>query len=383
MILFGVAEKFFPLARGIWPPHYFSDSPKLKEDEDVIKEEPMVFRPQPHYSSAREVSPETSLKAEATPRHLPPTSSGKRKECDIEPNTVIGLPNFSSKRVEKTPVPSNGPFRSILSVPFGKWNDIESAIMMMEPDWTPKQRGSLIESLIQFLELKVTTEGFIPAHLVAPTRLVEKAWRALIMDTRLYKKVVTIIQSFHNKTKKPIHYSVLEYSEEHTSNYYAKVRRTQSLMKSYYGSEMPESLDDADTVCSEGDTSTLTDAMARFDLKTTFSGFAGFGKFDPDIIQKKIKDGFDSIEKVVNATSATNKEPVVKRQRVSSPPQSTATSTNGTSAIFQGSSCMNILEETCTLQDDVESFQIEEHSIMGGEHGIEVLREPPAIKRYL
>jgi hypothetical protein len=342
----------------------------------------MVFRLQPR-PLTREVSPASAPKEELNLGlylNLDLPSTAKRKAgCDIERNTVIDLPNSTGKKIEQRSAISSGQFRSVLSQPFARWNDIETAIMLFEPDWTPKQRGSLIESLTQFLELRISMEEYIPSHLLAPTRLVERAWRAVILDTRLYRKVCVAIQAFHNKPKKPVHYSILEYSEEHTSEYFKKVRRTQSLMKTYYGTEMPESLDDAESVCSAGDTSTLTDVMGRWQgIKSTFSGF---GNFNPEHIQKKIQC---SIDQVVSATYQV-KEPEQKRQRTYSPPQSTTTrkpelggmlAEDPSSVAFEGTSCIGIFEETLKF-DDEDAPTMASKSIVGTEEGVEVSLPPP------
>jgi hypothetical protein len=164
-----------------------------------------------------------------------------------------------------------GRFQSVLDRPFNKWNEMEDVLAIFVPGWNHTERGCLLQHLVHFLELKVVMEEHIPGHLLAPTKLVNKAWQALVLESRLYKRVTFTIQSFHGRPRSQIHYSLLADMEGAT--YESQLRRTQSLFQCYYGQYMPISLDDVESDCSAmDDASALTDALAGWGLNQRCAG---------------------------------------------------------------------------------------------------------------
>jgi hypothetical protein len=154
-----------------------------------------------------------------------------------------------------------GQFLSVLDRPFSKWNEMERVLAAFVPEWTHTERGCLLQHLIHFLELKVVMEEQIPGHLLAPTKLVNKAWQALVLESRLYKKVTGTIQSFHGRKRFQIHYSLM--TDMEGAMYESMLRRTQSLFACYYGRQMPNRLHDVKSNFPVmDDASALTDAVA-------------------------------------------------------------------------------------------------------------------------
>lgn len=162
-------------------------------------------------------------------------------------------------------------FQSVLDRPFNKWNEMEDVLAAFVPEWNHTERGCLLQHLIHFLELKVVMEEHIRGHLLAPTKLVNKAWQALVLESRLYKKVTSTIQSFHGRPRCQIHYSLI--TDTKGAIYENMMDRTQSLFRIYYGRQMPISLHDVESDCSVmDDASALTDAVAGWGLNQRCAG---------------------------------------------------------------------------------------------------------------
>jgi hypothetical protein len=179
-------------------------------------------------------------------------------------------------------------FQSVLDRPFNKWNEMEDVLAAFVPEWNHTERGYLLQHLIHFLELKVVMEENIPGQLLAPTKLVDKAWQALVLESRLYKKVTGTIQSFHGRPRCHVHYSLLTGMKG--DMYESQLHRTQSLFQCYYGGQqMPISLDDVlgSGDCSaamDDDASSLTDVLTGLGLNqrsAAGSSDSGIGKCSP------------------------------------------------------------------------------------------------------
>ena len=134
------------------------------------------------------------------------------------------------------------PFQSVLTKPFGLWNELEA--LMVLPEWSPSQRSCLIKNVIRFLELRVVLEEYRTNKLLAPTELVKKAWHVLILETELYRNVTFAIQDFHGRPHRMIHHATSKNSEKRSVE--ERLDRTQSLFMSYYGSQMPSELREID-----------------------------------------------------------------------------------------------------------------------------------------
>jgi hypothetical protein len=135
----------------------------------------------------------------------------------------------------------SGHFVSVLDHPFNKWNDIDIVISIAEPEWGNQQRGCVIRQLINFLELKVVMDDYTPGpRVLDPSSVVAKAWKALLLETKLYQRVCCIIQDFHGRTRQMIHHSLTR-GDNDTGE---RLSRTQALFHSYFGGMMPTTIDD-------------------------------------------------------------------------------------------------------------------------------------------
>lgn len=132
-------------------------------------------------------------------------------------------------------------FKSVLDRPFRFWKGIDSVLESTQPDWSTSQRGRLIHHLIHFLELKIGFHEYIPAGLLLPSPVVDRAWMALVLETKLYKKVTRHIQDFHGKPRKSIHYSMLAMNK---GNQQERLKHTQELFQLYFREMMPVSIED-------------------------------------------------------------------------------------------------------------------------------------------
>ena len=156
-------------------------------------------------------------------------------------------------------------FESVLSKPFEKWNEVETVAAEFLPNWTNTQRSFVIRYLIQFLELKVVMEEYKPDQLLAPTRVIDKAWQALALETRLYRRVIHAIQDFHGRPHRMIHYSLRLFDQTAGAE---RLKRTQSLFKVYFNDNMPTSLDEIGASdASLMDASALTDALGFWNFQ--------------------------------------------------------------------------------------------------------------------
>jgi hypothetical protein len=185
----------------------------------VIPPQPDPFTP-PH---PRSPVPEiflTRKRKNVSPRYTAPT---KFQRIEESPN---------SKKPER--------FQSVLDRPFVHWKELDSVLATLFPEWTHYQRARIIHHLIHFLELKIGLNESIPEGLLSPSPVVDNAWRAIILETQLYQKVLKQIQDFHGKPRKMVHYSIFQQQTD-TEN---KLRRTQSLFQVYFLETMPLSIAD-------------------------------------------------------------------------------------------------------------------------------------------
>lgn len=132
-------------------------------------------------------------------------------------------------------------FKSVLDRPFRFWKAVDSVLESTQPDWSPYQRGRLIHHLIHFLELKIGFDQYIPAGLLLPSPVVDEAWMALVLETKLYKQVTRHIQDFHGKPRKSIHFSMLAMNK---GNQQERLKRTQELFQLYFREQMPVTIED-------------------------------------------------------------------------------------------------------------------------------------------
>ena len=137
----------------------------------------------------------------------------KRKGGGNSPNRLPAADKATTKSPRLSTLLESTEFESVLDKPFDKWNDIEVVISMSIPEWSHRQRGCIILHLIRFLELKVLMDEYVGNQLLSPSRLIEQAWRALILETLLYKRVTCSIQDFHGRSRRMIHHSVLRQSD--------------------------------------------------------------------------------------------------------------------------------------------------------------------------
>jgi hypothetical protein len=175
-------------------------------------------------------------------------------------------------------------FESVLSQPFQKWNEIEIVVAEFLPEWSNTQRSSAIQSLVQFLELKVVMEEYRPGHLLAPTEVIDKVWQALVLETRLHRRVTSAIQDFHGRPHRMIHYSLRILNKK---AFEEQLQRTQSLFKIYFDDTMPSSLDEIDNELSLTDTSALTEVLGIWNFQAPACSSIEVGGPVPRIIEKK------------------------------------------------------------------------------------------------
>jgi hypothetical protein len=174
----------------------------------------------------------------------------------------------------------NTKFESVMDRPFSPWNDMEAVIAKFVPSWTHRHRGCILRHTIRFLELKVVMDELVSSHLLEPSRLVEVAWRALLLETRLYKRVTCYIHDFHGRKRRTIHHSMVNLHNEPVHLARDRFLRAQSLFQCCYGEQMPvtlEDLDAADTASSLDDTSEITDALDRIQIANDWTTLMGAG----------------------------------------------------------------------------------------------------------
>ena len=126
-------------------------------------------------------------------------------------NTNVNGKNSLDAWKKPTPTPK-AYFESVLDQPYPLFFDIDDLFTSYIPEWDYSQRGHMVHHLIQFLELKVSMEEYSPAardSLLAPTPMVDKAWRVLVTETELYQQVIGSIQDFHGRPRQMVHYSVM------------------------------------------------------------------------------------------------------------------------------------------------------------------------------
>jgi hypothetical protein len=152
--------------------------------------------------------------------HSPPRQLPARQQQQPTPPSI--MPTVTSTK-----------FESILDRPFTLWKELDSVFSVLIPEWNSQERGHMSHHLVHFLELKIGMDEYIPDHMLAPSPLVDQAWRALILETQLYTRVTQAIQDFHCKPHKMIHYSIFRKGDE------TKICRTQSLFQVYFRDKMP------------------------------------------------------------------------------------------------------------------------------------------------
>ena len=130
-------------------------------------------------------------------------------------------------------------FQSVLDRPLPFWGELDQILASLT-EWTKSQRSRMIHYLIQFLELKIGLNDFIPDKLLMPTPPIDQAWRCIVVETQLYQKLIKLIQDFHGKPRKMIHYSVqTNFTSAASAQHQDKLRRTQSLFRVYFMDSMP------------------------------------------------------------------------------------------------------------------------------------------------
>lgn len=245
-----------------------------------------------------------------------------RKRKDREVRISLPADDKSSTAVRTSTVIER--FLSVLDRPFKRWNEVENVLAAFVPEWNHTERGCLLQHLIHFLELKVVMEEErISGQLLAPTKLVNKAWQALVLESRLYKKVTCTIQSFHGRRRCQIHYSLM--TDMKGAMYESMVRRTQSLFQCYYGRQMPVSLQDVELDClAMDDASALTDAVAGW----------GFNQHCGGVNNNLVNSSSRRVQLEVSSTSIGDK-PFVREKRFST-----------------AEACMNALRATMSYADE-------------------------------
>jgi hypothetical protein len=142
-------------------------------------------------------------------------------------------------------------FISVLDQPFQYWSELNTIFRQVFA-WTPSQRGRMVHHLIHFLELKLGVDEYDAAGLLLPTLVVEEAWRALVLETSLYRDVLNFLHDFHGKPRKIIDYSLVRCSGVPQKDRIDKVRRTQSLFLVYFQETMPVNINDEPSMPSSG-----------------------------------------------------------------------------------------------------------------------------------
>ena len=211
------------------------------------------------------------------------TASSSLSSPSAIKNTDVNGKNPWNAWKKPTPTPK-AYFESVLDQPYPLFFDIDDLFTSYIPEWDYSQRGRMVHHLIQFLELKVSMEEYSPAardSLLAPTPLVNKAWRVLVTETDLYQQVIGSIQDFHGRPRQMVHYSVMRRRSKRrhqqrprkqesrdkkkrnsknkenmkkTSNRYggtnvfdsnnSRLYRTQALYQVYFQEQMPEGRDE-------------------------------------------------------------------------------------------------------------------------------------------
>lgn len=154
--------------------------------------------------------------------------------------------SMPAKKSKHRKQPSREAFDRLISVldrPFPYWKELDELFRCVFP-WTLYQRGRMMHHLIHFLELKLGLDEYVPTGLILPTLVVDEAWRTLVMETTLYRKILNCLQDFHDKPRAMIHYSFVHCQGLSTKERLDKVRRTQSLFQVYFKEIMPSTIDD-------------------------------------------------------------------------------------------------------------------------------------------
>jgi hypothetical protein len=185
----------------------------------------------------------------------------KKKSKKADTATSSTALNNNTKRSKQ---PKSRYFLSVLSQPFAPWNELEMVIGDFCPEWSHTVRSYIVQHLVRFLELKILTEEFATARLLAPTPLLAQAWQAVILESS-YIQVIYDIQDFHERPHQLLKFCLQRDELKGRKTNKEALERTQHLFQSYYGEPMLTSVDDIDTDLSlMTDTSTITDMMGHF-----------------------------------------------------------------------------------------------------------------------
>mmetsp|Transcript_49469 Transcript_49469/g.55977 ORF Transcript_49469/g.55977 Transcript_49469/m.55977 type:complete len:288 (+) Transcript_49469:20-883(+) len=160
----------------------------------------------------------------------------RHQQIEKPPNQKMMLPSSSINYNDESRIT----FKSVLTQPFGLWNEIEDIVGEFLNDWSHSQRSCVIKNLIRFLELKVIMEEYTSNGLLSPTLVVAHVWHVLILETELYRDVIYAIQDFHARPHRVIHHALVRRYD--TDEYLGQQERTQRLFRTYYGCIMPTDL---------------------------------------------------------------------------------------------------------------------------------------------
>lgn len=147
-------------------------------------------------------------------------------------------------------------FKSVLDRPFRFWKQLDAVLESCHPEWSLYQRGRLIHHIIHFLELKVVIDrdDIAEENLLLPSPLVDQAWKAVVLETRLYRQVTRHIQDYHNKPRSMIPYSLLAMRK---GNLHERLERTQYFFQAYFRETMPMAMDEEMETSSERNKGTM------------------------------------------------------------------------------------------------------------------------------
>jgi hypothetical protein len=139
------------------------------------------------------------------------------------------------------PKSSRERFKSVLDRPLRFWKALDTVLESSHPYWSRHQRGRLIHHLIHFLEMKIGFDQYIPEGFLVPSPVIDQAWMALVLETKLYKQITRHIQDFHGKPRKSIHYSIRALQK---GNQHERLERTQAIFKLYFRERMPMTIEE-------------------------------------------------------------------------------------------------------------------------------------------
>lgn len=185
----------------------------------------------------------------------------KEEQKTVKPMPKVKFQEISLSSPPKPTFTLSQPFVSVLSQPFSKWNELEHVIGEFAPEWNYMYRSYITMHLVRFLELKVMIEEFSDSPLLSPSRLIARAWQALILVPNLYMEVTYDIQDFHRRPRLALSHELMK--QIPMQAYMKRLERTQRLLNFHYHETMPITLDDIELDLSmKTETSALTDVVA-------------------------------------------------------------------------------------------------------------------------